>query len=322
MLSKIASGEYPLEAVPRCVCGASGGIELAGHDRYGLPVGVLLCATCGLARTSPRLAAEVLGRFYQEDYHALHQSVETPEAGTALFREGQGRAIADYLGDRPPLGSIRVADIGCGTGQVLREFQAALGPERVTAAGCEYAAAFVEAGRAAGSDIRQGGPETLLGSAPFDVVILSHVVEHFPDPVADLELIRRLGNERSLFYVEVPGLLTIDQKAEYAFRFDQYLTLAHTYHFTLSTLAATMARAGFTLIEGDERVRSIFRSAEPTEPVIDPSIAVRVLESRANLGRLSNRARGAPVLLRQRLAALARRLPEPAYARLRQLARR
>lgn len=322
VLTKFATGDYPLENVPRCLCGAAGGIPLANRDRYGLPVGVVLCAACGLARTTPRLAADALPEFYEEDYHALHQSVETPKAGTALFREGQGKAIAQFVSDFLPSGPISVADIGCGTGQVLRELEAALGTGRVIAAGCEYAASFVEAGRAAGSDIRHGGPETLLESAPFDLVILSHVVEHFPEPIDDLGLIRRLGHANSVFYVEVPGLLTIDQKREYAYRFDQYVTVAHTYHFTLSTLASTMSRAGFTLIDGDERVRSIFRLGEPTEPMGDPTIAVRIEQARANLGRVRNRARGVPVLVRQRLAAMARRLPEPAYARLRQLARR
>ena len=210
-----------------------------------MPVGVRLCTACGLARTTPRLAPACLPDFYEEDYHGLHQGISRPDPGVALFRRGQGAAIYRYLADFLPQGALRVADVGAGTGQVLREFEAmALGRDLHTT-GCEYASAFVSAGRLAGTDLRQGGPEVLVHDGPFDVVLLSHVVEHLPYPVEDLEVVRSLGHPRTLFYVEVPGLLTIDDKPEYAYRLSQYLTLAHNFHFTSGTLAATMARSGF-----------------------------------------------------------------------------
>jgi SAM-dependent methyltransferase len=307
VLRKIATGEYTLEVAPACLCGTSGGFPLAQRDRYGIPVGVLLCQACGLARTTPRLATTALRDFYEHEYHGLHQGVVRPEPSTALFRSGQGKAIYSFMSDALPAGAFRVADIGAGTGQVLREFIAAAGG-RATGAGCEYSQAFVAAGQLAGRDLRQGGPESLADIAPFDVVLMSHIVEHFPNPVTDLQAVRVLGGPDTVFYVEVPGLLTINTKSEYAYSFDQYVTLAHTFHFSQATLAATMLRAGFELVKGDELVRSIFRQGPIRVPRPDAGEADRILLSLAKLEGLRMRIRRSGALGRQAAAVVAKRL--------------
>jgi SAM-dependent methyltransferase len=302
LMGKLADGTYRLEDVVSCLCGGVDSRALASHDRFGIPVGVVLCTDCGLARTSPRLAAAHLGAFYEHDYHGLHFGIEDPDPSTALFRRGQGNAIHALLSAELAPGRLRVADVGAGTGQVLREFADVHGD--IEGVGCEYSTAFVSAGRRAGTEMRQGGPEVLDG--PFDVVILSHVVEHLPDPVADLAAVRSLAHERTLFYVEVPGLLTIDRKPEYAYSLAQYLTLAHTYHFTRETLAATMARAGFVEVLGDETVRSVYRSGLITEPMPDRATGITIQSSLARLNRPSIRIRGLAWRLRQVLAITAK----------------
>ena len=296
LLAKLAGGEYHLEDVLACPCGSTDAETLASHDRFGLPVGAVLCGSCGLARSTPRLSTADLPDFYQHDYHGLHMGLPAPDPSTALVRRGQGAAIFALLRDQLPDGPLRVAEIGAATGQVLREFAEATGRE-VTTAGCEYASAYVEAGRSVGTDMRQGGPETLRDLAPFDVVILSHVVEHLPDLSAGLADVRALGDEATLFYVEVPGLLTIERKREYGFRFDRYLTVAHTFHFTLMTLTETMERSGFRLLSGDEEIRSIFRQGQLQEPKSDPANAREVTDGLRALDSWSNRLRQRKLLL-------------------------
>jgi SAM-dependent methyltransferase len=316
VLAKLADGRYHLEDVLACpLCGASEATPLAAHDRFGLPIGTVLCRRCGLARSTPCLAASDLPAFYQDDYHGLHQGLPAPDPSTALFRSGQGAAIFAMVRDQLPEKPLRVAEIGAGTGQVLREFADAAGGGML--AGCEYASAYVDAGRSVGTDLREGGPETLRDLAPFDVVILSHVVEHFPDLDAGLTEVRALGGAATLFYVEVPGLLTIDHKSEYAYRFDRYLTLAHTFHFTLATLSATMARSGFALVHGDEQVRTVFRQGERREPHPDAADAQAVLASLEALGSWSNRLRRARLLPRRAAAWVAKELLGERYQSLR-----
>lgn len=329
-LAKLAKGEYRLENVDMCLCGCSESRAVAHHDRFGIPVGVRVCAACGLARTSPRLAADCLPAFYEDDYHGLHMGCVTPAATTALYQHGQGSAIFARIADLLPP-AIRVAEIGCGTGQVLREFETAAraAGHSVECVGCEYASAFVAAGRAAGSDIRRGGPSVLAADPPFDLVILSHVVEHFanvPDELGSVSLLLRPGG---LAYVEVPGVLAIHHQQQYDFEFGRYFTLAHTYHFSLGTLVDTMTRAGFEFVRGDEEARTVFRrTLSPTTRDVPPGRSDELIRYLAWLGSSpSMRARRLALRARRRLRYLARTglervLGPAAYRRLRDRVRR
>lgn len=266
VLAKLQGEAYRLESVAECLCGTGEAISVAEHDRFGLPVGVVACMNCGLARTTPRLAAADLPRFYQEDYHGLHMGVPEPDPSMSLFRAGQGAIIHGKVADLLPHRHIRIAEIGCGTGQVLREFldAASQSGRSGEAIGCEYAPAYVRAGRSVGSDIREGGADVLENDGPFDLVILSHVLEHFADVPAEMTVISHLVGDRGLVYVEVPGVLSIHRKPEYDFEFIRYFTVAHTYHFCLDTLVDVMHRAGFELVSGDEEIRSVFRTTALT----------------------------------------------------------
>lgn len=261
VLNKLASGAYHMELVRTCLCGETKALAIAEKDRFGIPVGIVACSSCGLVRTSPRLAADDLLAFYNDDYHGLHMGIPDPTPTTDLFRAGQGLRIYDYLRGYLPPGFLRVAEVGCGTGQVLRDLAraAAADGRQVTVVGCEYAKRYVAAGRLVGTDVREGGPREMLDAAPVDLVILSHVLEHFADVSEDLSVIRQLGHEGTLVYVEVPGFLSVHRKREYSYDLLHYLTLAHTYHFSLGTLTDTMFRAGFSFVEGSEEVRSVFR---------------------------------------------------------------
>jgi FkbM family methyltransferase len=259
-LDRVREGTYHWEDVPVCLCGSAASVPIAARDRFDIPVGFVVCTACGLMRTTPRLAARDLPMFYDTDYHALHMGIEAPSPNTALYRPGQGIEIYEYMRPFLPAGTLYIAEIGAGTGQVLREFgrAAEAAGHEVTLIGCEYARSFVAAGREAGTDLLEGGVDALAGGAPPDVFIMSHVLEHFADPTAELQQIWRIARPGTLVYVEVPGLMTLHAKTEYEFELSQYLTLAHTYHFTLSTLIDAMARAGFRLLTGDEVVRAVF----------------------------------------------------------------
>ncbi len=308
LLDKLASGRYRLEQVPTCLCGSGDSIAVALTDRFGLPVGVVVCRACGLLRTTPRLAVEHLPAFYEEDYHGLHFGLPSPDPERALYRVGQGRAILEYVRDRLPAKALTVVEVGCGTGSVLREFAAAAADAGLSVGtlGCEYAGSYVAAGRSLATDIRHGGIDALAGIEPPDLVILSHVLEHFADVPGELLRLRSLISPATMVYVEVPGVLSIDRKPEYEYDFLRYLTIAHTYHFCLDTLVATMGRSGFHLLRGDEEVRSLFASADGL-----PTAARNMFEETHRYlvwldGSWRQRARRLALRLRRRSRALGR----------------
>ena len=70
--SRDDTAEWPTEEAPCDYCGASEAqLLLSGRDRLcGVPGrwNVVVCARCGLARTSPRLTPEALARAYTMEY--------------------------------------------------------------------------------------------------------------------------------------------------------------------------------------------------------------------------------------------------------------
>jgi SAM-dependent methyltransferase len=92
----------------------------------------------------------------------------------------------------------KVLEIGCDRGQVLAEINAA---ERV---GVDYNGAAIAAGRAAYPDLTliTGEAREYLATAPeFDVLILSHVLEHVDAPE---EFLHSVKDRFARIYVEVP----------------------------------------------------------------------------------------------------------------------
>ena len=243
---KLAQGVYSLEEA-RCLCGGRQGTLIAQRDRYALPVNSFLCKSCGVMWQNPRMTADSLARFYQEDYRSLYVGDAQTADGLFLTEVRQGRAIYEFIAssaERPQ--GTTVFDVGCGAGGVLVPFKEA---------GCNVFGEFLLRGRKAGLVLEHGDMSVLAQHAPADLVILSHVLEHLPSPHRCLEQISQMLADGGYLYVEVPGILHIH--SEYG---DPLLFLqnAHLYHFTLATLVSLLAQVGFGLVKGDEEIRALF----------------------------------------------------------------
>ncbi|HMB96467.1 MAG TPA: class I SAM-dependent methyltransferase, partial [Tepidisphaeraceae bacterium] len=142
----------------------------------------------------------------------------------------------------------RVLDVGCGMGGNLIPFKWK-GHETI---GCDWGEDYAQKGRQLGLDIRVGGLDAVADAGPFDLIICSHVLEHAVDPIDFAQSIAGLLAEDGALYIEVPGLLHIAKT--YAGNFLLYLQNAHAWHFTSSTLAAVLARAGLAIEQSDESI--------------------------------------------------------------------
>lgn len=258
VLDKYADGTYATIEVP-CLCGVNGGQIVAERDRYGLPSPSVLCRACGVVRTSPRLTDDSLGSFYDDDYRPLYTGSIEAGADFLMFQRVRGQNISHFVADMLPANS-RVVDLGCGTGLTLLSFRDA--GHRV--AGCDLGSTYLESGRSLGLDLRHGDYTTLADVAPFDFVILSHVIEHVADPRKLMDDLKTMLAPRGLVYIEVPGLQRIPTSFGDPLR---YFQNAHLWNFDLGSLTAVMAGYGYRRVKGNEVVRSVFTPDDTTVSV-------------------------------------------------------
>lgn len=152
--------------------------RFAGHPQpQGLPGGFLFrCSECGLAFRFPLLASDTYARLYREGSTELWNG----EAGHRQDFE-LVRAYIAGLG-----AGQEVLDVGCYTGQLLASL-----PAGTRLYGVEPNARAAERAALLGVDIVADHFEELAEvDRHFDVITACDVIEHVPDPLQFLRLVR------------------------------------------------------------------------------------------------------------------------------------
>ena len=253
--TKLEQSVYSFEEVS-CLCGSTNSYLIAKRDRYGLSVDTWLCQDCGLVRTSPRMTEESLSRFYDEDYRPIY--VGDSQASDRFFSNQIrcGKAIYNFVKSNLEISSdITVFDVGCGAGGILVPFKEA----GCSTFGCDLGSQYLKRGITEGLSLKHGNVDSLRDYGQANLVILSHVIEHFSSPTLELEQISKALLKGGYLYIEVPGIFSIHKTYGKTLNF---LQNAHLYHFTLATLTSLMAKAGFKLIKGDEHIHALFQKDE------------------------------------------------------------
>ena len=265
LLEKIHSGQYTLTDVRQCNCCGSEELEvICEKDRFGLPFKMLICRKCGLLFTSPILSQDSISDFYDNEYHALHFGKESVEQNPHLTKSDQGVKIFEFVKNWIFLSGrkhLRIGEIGCSSGHILNDIKECCSKYgiEVKLYGCEYSHQYVEyANKRYGINVFCGGGDTFLrNNIKVDILILSHVFEHFINLREEKKIMAEIIDNNGIVYIEVPGILDLKNKFEYDCDLLKYFTFAHIYHFSLTTLRNSL-NPEFDLLEGDEYVRSIF----------------------------------------------------------------
>lgn len=253
-LGKLEDGSYRTEPHP-CSCGAHDDLLLARIDRYGIPLNSVMCRSCGLVRSDPYYTDETLAAFYQNEYRRIYNG---ESQSTEQFFEKQceaGREILRFLSPRLSVGAL-VYEIGAGAGGILQPFLEA----GHTVRGCDLGQEFLKYGIARGIDLHEGDYHVLDSFPKADVLILNHLLEHMKDPAGFLRSVQTLLKPDGIVFIGVPGLVCYP--VQYRLKFLFYLQNAHACHYCLQTLSQTAGRAGLVLVEGNEKIVSVFRRGE------------------------------------------------------------
>ena len=227
-------------------------IAVAEVERYGLPLRTVLSRRSGLMRSDPYYDPTYLGRFYRDHYRGLYRPKRFSMSWFFSEEVRHGQRIMERLPEKFGAGA-RVLDVGCGMGGALVAFAM----EGCEVVGFDYGEDYAAKGRRLGLDVRVGGFESVANERPFDLIMMSHVIEHVADPVAFARDAAKVLAPQGWSYVEVPGIFNIC--AGYEGDLLTYLQNAHQWHFTAATLRAVLARAGLHVERGDESIWCLAR---------------------------------------------------------------
>lgn len=230
---RVGGDEIPTEETS-CLCGADNDDVVSTYDRYRSVQRIVLCRACGLMRCNPRLTAGSLEWFYQSNFYrqlyttgGFRTVTESEYVAQVKSRDDFRRRAFDGLDSER---IQRIGEIGCAGG--LNLYGLHLEGRQVW--GCDPSPEMVAMGRKMGLNLEQGFTER-LGNRIFDLVILSHVVEHFPDPLAEVVRIKENLAKGGALYIEVPDARAFCLGA---------LQSAHLYYFTPRQLVYYMAKIG------------------------------------------------------------------------------
>jgi len=180
--------------------------------------------------------AELPG-LYPTDYHSFAEA-QNPIAGF-LLRRYQRRQAAICRKHLPPGG--RVLEIGCANGDVLMELR----DEFPVVRGIELTEDAADAARARGLDVFCGTLEEYETDEQFDLVFMSHVIEHVLDPVATVRRIAELLAPGGVLYLETPNVGALDARVwKSGWGLIHYPR--HLYLFDRSTILRLLEAGGLT----------------------------------------------------------------------------
>ncbi len=241
--------------VPCNLCGASDAAVVyeAGRAQSNR---IVRCRTCGLMYGSPRLAETDrtrVARFDPGYLGGMLARTYDPRMDKEAHQVVDWDEARAWLGHRYPARG-RLLEVGCGLGFLARHFQRdgwqaqAVDPDPL----CARHATEVLGVPVVGATLA----ETLIPDNHYELALLSHVIEHVPDPLATLRELHRIVRPGGMVVMETP-------------RFDSLAFLllgrhersmaceGHLYFFTRATLVALAHRAGFELVRHDLVGRSL-----------------------------------------------------------------
>jgi len=254
------------EVAPDCPsveleCHACGAVLVTGSyteetypvskERDGAPTSILVCNRCGLGVAHPMLSDDFLKNLYEGESPEFWNVKALPPLMPRQYPVPYGLAKARWALIEPHLSSMEkksltIVDIGAGFG-----FFGVLASQSLNLATLKYIA--VEPDESLHARILEMWKALNLRSSievlshledvgdQADILVLSHVLEHVPDPLCFLETVLSHLKDGGMLFIDVPHR---DQR----FKPDVF---PHLYFYTPESLVLILEKSGLEALDVD-----------------------------------------------------------------------
>ena len=222
-----------------CWCATTQWLRCWRTDRFGL----IRCQSCGTFRIDPP-PLEVDGdaaAFYTDYYSSRPNAAATATA--AVTRGSRFWIVAAAV---PALEIVRerVADIGCGEGQLCGELEAAGWP---TIVGVDVSSTRISRARRRYPGVEfydRPLDQTGVPEASFDLIVMDNVIEHLPEPARMVAGLARYLKPGGQLVVITPNMQSGNFQLLGRRWTPELAPHAHVFLFTAPSLGQLLSRAG------------------------------------------------------------------------------
>lgn len=264
--AKLQNKEYST-VLNRCLCGdQKDNVVLADYDRFGLPFSFKLCKKCSLIRTDPILDQPSLTSYYKHEFSLMHRGSSTVTSDYFKRFLAQGEAFSALLKRLNIFEDVQnILEVGCSAGGNL--YPLFLSGKNTI--GYDYDTNYLKYGQDLGINLIEGDFYKNVPPESQDLVILSHVLEHFRNPVREVcKIIEKIKNHK-YFLVEIPGVLHIGKSVYTPLN---YFQNDHIFHFNKEYLTVFFTALGMDVIYSDDICRFVLKKPEEWIPRFDAVI--------------------------------------------------
>lgn len=208
----------------------------------GAPHQVRRCTECGFLFLGPYLSPDEIDALYLDSYHPGMDY----EVGVQALMQKYRRTLDDLLTIHPRARSV--LDVGAATGEFL-----SLARDRgLEVEGLELSTwAVAKAAEKYGLNFAAVPFEKFEPRRQFDLIHLSHVLEHFPDPHVAVTKIRECLAPDGFVYIEVPfqfnAIESVAAKLHLRKRAYSAASIHHPSFFSPATLRRLFEKHGMTV---------------------------------------------------------------------------
>jgi len=237
-------------------CVACGGtlatvLDPVFDTRFGIDerFAIARCRACGLEQTVPRPTADVLQAYYAAHYNfggesgTAYTGLRARFFGSRLYR--WWLALDGDISFHARPGRGRLLDIGCNEGRGLALY-ALSGFSAVE--GLETNLAAAATARRRGFTVHDGALAGFRPNQPYDVAVLSNVLEHALDPADFLRHVHRILKPGGEVWISCPNAASW-QRVLFGRRWINWHVPFHIVHFTDASLSRALAAGGFETVE-------------------------------------------------------------------------
>ncbi|MCZ8539200.1 methyltransferase domain-containing protein [Psychrobacillus psychrodurans] len=232
------------------ICNSNRYSIIADKVQFEMPYRTVICRECGFIYLNPIPVKKELNNFYTYEYKKYYG---VPVEITDLSYKKRGYEIYEFIKEFTSTVN-KILEIGAGGGGNLLGLSEKFNTNYLAA---------VEPGGSSNRSLLSGKINVLgefydeepLNIKEYDLIILSHILEHFYNPKKVLKKLWEETSDEAIIYIAIPSLSAIDQK-KYSYHSaleDYWFRIVHLSYFHKQNILDLLEMTGWNMMKIHEK---------------------------------------------------------------------